>query len=141
METKALTLFDHLEGLTLKKRPWDANDPMFKKNYSVYMINRFVGMNDSFLPLITSLNEMVNLTDEQHYNFLLKYLPKKKCYFKYVSKIKSVDKEKVAMLMEFYNSSEKDALDYLEIIPAKALNIIFKQYQNQGGVVSKRKTK
>ena len=138
--TKELSLFDHLDGLTILKRPYEPGNTAFTKGYNQFMINRFIGMNDSFLPLITELHRLQNLPDDVHYNFLLKYLPKKKCYFRYVSKIKnSVDRGKVEMLMTFFDISEKDAIDYLEIIPAKELNKVFKQYKSQGGVISKRK--
>jgi hypothetical protein len=135
MSDKAVTLFEYLDHLTVKKTDW-IDQPWFTKNYSQYMINRFIGMNDIFLPLIDTLNQMSNLPDETHYNFLKNMLPKKKIYFKYISKNK-IDKKlqkHINNLMKFFEISETEAIEYIDFIPKESLNDI-ENFLSDGGVI------
>ena len=133
------SLFDHLSNLTIKKAPWEETNG-FKKNYTQFIINRFVGMNDTFLPLIEELIKM-NIPDEVHYNFLLEYLPKKKVFFKYISKAKAeMTPEQLKIMMEVFNASPNEAVEYFQILPQDKIKDLFKRFAN-GGVVSKRKAK
>ena len=124
MATKGL--FDYLEDLTIKKTEWkDESD--FLKGYSQYMINRFIGQQDIFLPIIEQLNTMPYLTDEYHYKFLLTYLPKKKIYFKYTKKDK-FDDRLLNMISDYYDVNYTDALYFLEMMPKDVIDEIEKFY-------------
>jgi hypothetical protein len=133
------SLFDHLSNLTIKKAPWEETNG-FKKNYTQFIINRFVGMNDTFLPLIEELIKM-DIPDEVHYNFLLEYLPKKKVFFKYISKTKAeMTPEQLKIMMEVFDASPNEAVEYFQILPQDKIKDLFKRFSN-GGVISKRKAK
>lgn len=134
------SLFDHLNNLTSVKAPW-SDEAGFKKNYSQYMINRFVGMSDNFLPLIQAVIEMGDIPDDVHYNFLQTYLPRQKVYFKYISKGKNKkEKENVRAIMSFLEVSETEAFELLSFIPADHLKDIHNSLSD-GGIVSKRTSK
>ena len=134
------SLFEHLEGLTSAKREWQDTSA-FRKNYSQYMINRFVGMQDAFLDLISEINALT-LTDEQHYNFLKLYLPKKKIYFKYIKKAHDVlDTKSMNILMDLYDISYEEVLEILEVCPMKEVKKVINGVTNERKVISKRKSK
>jgi hypothetical protein len=134
------SLFEHLDGLTSVKREWEYTSA-FKKNYSQYMINRFIGMHDSFLELISEVNKLT-LTDEQHYNFLKQYLPKKKIYFKYIKKSHDVlDTTSMGILMDLYKISYDEVLEILEVAPINEVKKIIKGVTNERKVISKRNAK
>ena len=130
---KPVTLFEYFDHMTVKKTKW-TDDPMFTKNYSQYMINRFIGMHDMFISIINDINKMGQIPDEIHYNFLKMILPKKKMYFKYISKhkINKKDQANINNIMAFFEISETEALEYLQFIPAKGLTDI-NTFLNGGG--------
>jgi hypothetical protein len=125
----AKSLFEHLDGLTLKKEPW-SDDPDFTKNYNQYMINRFIGMNDKFLGLIEELNMLKNISDEVHYNFLLTYLPKTKVYFKYISKEKVADINTLKILSDYFEVPISEAESYLPMIPRDLIEELIRMYDD-----------
>lgn len=126
MATKSL--FEHLDGLTIHKAPWE-DTPEFKKNYNQFMISRFIGMQDQFLPLITEINMLKDIPDEVHYNFLLNFLPKKKIYFKYISKTKA-DTHTLECISDYFEISITEAVDYVEMIPAKMVDELVAMYDD-----------
>jgi hypothetical protein len=131
------SLFDHLNNLTVDKTDWSEEDG-FRKNYTQYMVNRFTGMNDMLLPFISEINMLRDLPDDVHYNLLKEYLPRQKMWFKYISRIKKEDVNIVNNIMEFYDCSEDEAIDYLELLPKDMIKDIEKFY-DAGGKVSSRK--
>ena len=134
---KQQQLFDHLKNLTSLKTEWNP-DPVFSAKYSQYMINRFIGMNDMFLPIITEINQLKDLPDDVHYNLLLNYLPKRNLYFKYISRnAKDCDPEKIEMIQDHFECSISVAEDYYEFIPQIQLEELYSRYAS--GVIRKKK--
>jgi regulator of sigma D len=90
------------------------------------------------LPFISEINMLRDLPDDVHYNLLKEYLPRQKMWFKYISRIKKEDVNIVNNIMEFYDCSEDEAIDYLELLPKDMIKDIEKFY-DAGGKVSSRK--
>ena len=139
MRTEPYTLFEHLSNVTINKVPWE-NTSIFTKNYSQYMMNRFIGMQNEFLPLITELNQ-ITIDDETHYNMLLNYMPKQRIFFKYIKKNKELDKLTEQTLMSVFDCSPQEAYEYSELIPKDFLKEFVKTYNSDGGVSSRKKVK
>lgn len=120
---KALSLFDHLNGLTSLKTPWDSLSDIDKKSFSPYMINRFLSMSPDLIEFVNELQKYTIgiLSPKEVYNLYLDVLPKKKMFFKY---IKGDAKEKysdtlVDYVSKYYECSKLEAKDYLDIFSAK----------------------
>lgn len=116
---KALTLFDHIGGLTDKKTPWSQLSEMDRKSFSPYMINRFLSMSPDMIEFVNELQKYTIgiLSPREVYNLYLDILPKKKMFLKY---IKGDGKEKysntlVDYVSKYYECSNLEAKEYLDI--------------------------
>lgn len=128
---KAKSLFEHLSGIKEKKVKWDTLSEMDKKSFEPYMINRFLSMNIDLLPIINILQKYTigDLTPKEVYKLYLDFLPKEKSFDKYI-KGKSEDKhnkELLKYLSMWYGVSQREAVDYLELLPKEeVLKIVMK---------------
>jgi hypothetical protein len=125
---KQLSLFDHLKNLTVNKTPWNEDDEVMKK-YSQFMVNKFVSMDDRFIDITTTLNNMPNLPDKIHYEMLLLYLPKVNIFFNYINKDKKkqeLDRVKVVSL--YYRIPMSEAESTLKMLPAETVDELLELY-------------
>jgi hypothetical protein len=124
---KPLTLFEHLDNLTKNKIEYNVNDCLQTKNYNQYRINRFVSMCDLYIPLVNEINKY-SLPDDVHYNFYLKSLPKRKQFFKYISKIKDNLIESKKNIAKYFECSLREAEEYSYILTKKQIDEINKKF-------------
>lgn len=119
---KALTLFDHISGLTDKKTPWSQLSEMDRKSFSPYMINRFLSMNPDMIEFVNELQKYTIgiLAPKEVYNLYLEILPKKKMFLKY---IKGDSKEKyseklIEYVSKYYEFGRRESIECLDILTA-----------------------
>jgi len=128
VKSDAISLFDHLKNLTENKIPWNEDDDVMK-NYNQYMINKFISMDDRFVMLWSTLNQMHNLPDKTHYEFLFKYLPKQKIFFSYINnKHKKAEMDKIKIVAAYYRVSITEAEDIISMIPNSILEELYELY-------------
>jgi hypothetical protein len=120
-EPKPKSLFDHLKAITQYQDPeyWETLSDSDKKSWSNYMIHRFLSMNPDWVEIISELQPVTEtLPPDLLYKAYIGLLPKGRHYLKYV-KGKGQDKY-VDWLVDLvkidYQSSKKEALDYLDIL-------------------------
>lgn len=89
---KKVGLFDFLRSLTETKE--NILDETNIKDYSPYMINRFLACDVDLVQLTNYLNLIPNISKEMHYKFLMNSIPKRKRYFKYI-KTDKLDNEEL----------------------------------------------
>ena len=121
----SLSLFDHLNNLSEKKIEFNPED---HKNYEPYMINRFVSMCDLFIPLVNEINRY-DVPKELHYKYYLNSIPKRKQFFKYISKKKDEHKENRKNVMKYFQCGSKDVVEYLKILTEEQLEEINKKFE------------
>ena len=116
------TIFDFLKDIFQHKPDWSSYSEQDKKSFSVYMINRFISMDKSFLPIINELQyyTLSVLSPEQVYKLYSSIFPKMNFFAKYV-KNSNKDKEKYTdELIKFFVSkypwNEKECIDNLDIL-------------------------
>ena len=85
-----MNLFSWIDELFVKKRPWDSFSAEDKKKFSPFMVNRYLSMNNDFLPIV---NHFQKLTIEVMpigvvYKFYCSLLPNKKTFLRYLSERK-----------------------------------------------------
>lgn len=124
-----MELFTYLENLTEKKIPFDSKNDDMVKGYNPYIINRFISMCESFIPLANEINKYPNLSKETHYNFYLSTLPKRKAYFKYIKKDKDLTEEEVEYVAEYFNITTREAKGHIKILDKESINTIIKKYR------------
>lgn len=119
-----MTLFEHLDGITIKKTKWESLDKDSQKVYNNYMINKFVSMKQDYLEIVNII-EKYNIPSEFNYKFYLGLLPKTKTYFKFIkSNSVSYDKELIGYLVQYFECSIKEVKDRLKILEKEEIQDI-----------------
>lgn len=119
---KPLTLFEHLSGLTDKKRKWEDLSDIDRKSFSPYMINRFLSMDPGMIEFVDALQKYtIGLLDSKSvYNLYLDILPKKKVFLKYIKgdSKDSYDPKLLDYTAKYYECGLREAKEYLDIMNA-----------------------
>jgi hypothetical protein len=118
---KPKTLFDHLKQITEVQNPdyWSTLNDGDKRNWTNYMIIRFLSMNTDWTELLSELQPTIQALEPEYlYKFLITILPKTKKYSRYV---KGSDVEKypdwlVTLMCKDFMCSSNNAIDYLNIL-------------------------
>ena len=127
--------FDHIKNLHTKKRHWEDFNDEEKKSFNVFIINKALSMNPSYLGIVnmiqnfTGLNQI--LSQKEVFNIYFNLLPSKFRFYKWIKGEKNKkDKEKAEYLAMHFKVSTREAYDYLKILDRKTINKIIKNYKN-----------
>ena len=116
--TKNKGLFDHITHITQKqtKGDWDSLNETEKKQWSNYMIHRFISMKMDYVEVANEFQKY-NLKPKELYKLYSNVLPKKKEWLRYVKGKKDMKYEKwlVEIVAKYYESSLTEAKQYLEV--------------------------
>lgn len=131
-----MTPFEYLENIFYKTKHLSDEE---LKDYSVWVINKFLASSESTLDLLSVLN--AEISPRKHYDFLYFGFPKKtkKVYNKYLFK-KEKDDIHVQYISEFFSVSQHLAKQYIQLISNEELKYICDFYENRG-VYKMKKTK
>ena len=128
--------FDHIKNLHTKKRTWNDFNDEEKKSFNVFIINKGLSMNPSYLGIVnmvqnfTGLNQVIS--PKEVFNIYFNLLPNKFRFYKWIKGAKSKkDKEKAEYLAMHFKVSTREAYDYLDILDKKTINSILKNYKNE----------
>ena len=127
--------FDHIKNLHTKKHTWDDFNDEEKKSFNVFIINKALSMNPSYLGIVnmiqnfTGLNQI--LSQKEVFNIYFSLLPSKFRFYKWIKGEKNKkEKEKAEYLAMHFKVSTREAYDYLKILDRKTINKIIKNYKN-----------
>ena len=127
--------FDHIKNLHTKKRTWNDFNDEEKKSFNVFIINKALSMNPSYLGIVnmiqnfTGLNQI--LSQKEVFNIYFNLLPSKFRFYKWIKGEKNKkEKEKAEYLAIHFKVSTREAYDYLKILDRKTINKIIKNYKN-----------
>ena len=133
---KQISLFDHLDNLTIKKILWKDLSEMDRKSFSVYIINRFFSMNIDLIEIVNYLQKytLEIFSPETTYKLYLDFLPKKKFYLKYIkAQEKNYNNEMLEYLSNYFQLGKGEVSEYADILlqsdkGKKELKIIVTKY-------------
>lgn len=129
---KAKTIFQHLSGIKEKKVEWNSLSDMDKKTFSPFIINRWLSMNLDLLPIINVLQKYTIglLSARDVYKVYLDFLPKRKTFDKYIKGKKEGkhNKELLSYLSNWYGVSQREVIEYLDILPKDEVIKILMKY-------------
>jgi len=112
------TLFDHITHITQKqtKGYWNSLNETEKKQWSNYMIHRFLSMKMEYVDVVNEI-QRYNLKPKDLYKLYTNILPKKKEWLRYVKGKKTMKYEKwvVEIVAKHYESSLSEAREYLDV--------------------------
>ena len=115
------SLFDHIKAITTEQNPkyYDNLSEEDKKTWSNFMINRFLSMNPEWIEIIATILPLTQtLEPKDMYKLYINVIPKGRYFLKYM-KGKSAEKYEsfiIELIQKEYDCSEKQAIDYLEIL-------------------------
>lgn len=127
-----MNIFDILKEITFNKSELDFNNYEINKNYDIFMVNRWLSMCESYIPIIENCN-IKNITKKSHYNYLKLMIPKNTIFFKYIKKDIEVNKvfESIA---KFYKIGISEAKLYCKNLNPDELQEIesyLSKYENK----------
>ena len=129
---KAKTIFQHLSGIKEKKEAWESLSDSDKKSFSPFIINRWLSMNMELLPIINILQKYTIglLKPREVYKLYLDFLPKEKTFDKYIKgkKENKYNEGLLQYLSKWYGVSQREVIDYLEMLPKDEVTMILKKY-------------
>ena len=119
------SLFDHITHITQHqtKGYWNSLNETEKKQWSNYMIHRFLSMKMEYVDVVNEI-QRYNLKPKDLYKLYIDILPKKKEWLKYIKGKKKMKHEKwlLEIIAKYYESSLKEAHEYLEVFYATEQN-------------------
>lgn len=125
-----LSLFEHLNNLTVNKEPFDVEDEGQVKSYEPYMINRFVSMTKAYTLLVNEINKY-DVPKNVHYEYYLSALPKRKQFFKYIKKNQKDEGEILKRLCLYYEIGKREAKQYLNLLSSEQVDEIYQKYETK----------
>jgi hypothetical protein len=129
-------LFDFINDLSQNKK--DVLTEENEREYSAYMINRFLSMNITTIMYANEMNMNGHLPKRMQYDYYLNSIKKQKRYFKY---IKHKRQDDIDVIKEYHGYSEARAKEVLSIFTDEDIQYM-KDRLNKGGVKNgKQKTK
>jgi dsDNA-binding SOS-regulon protein len=133
--TGAASIFDHMSGLTDKKKPWGNLNEVDKKSFTPFIVNRWLSMNMDFIDIVNELQRYTigQVSPAETYKLYFDILPKQKQFNKYIKGTKSdkYNQNLVELLSQHFLVSEKEAKEYIDIYldtNVEELKLIIKKY-------------
>ena len=126
-----MNLFKWINELFVGKRDWDSFTDDDKKSFSPFMINRYLSMKEDYLPIVNHFQKFTigTMPHSAVYRFYCNLLPKGKEYLKYISGNKrKVNKDLIGYLVDYFEISTNQALDYYDLLTKDDLKSILKEY-------------
>jgi len=105
---------DYLPAINYtKKNLMDSDDPMWKKKYNAFMINKVLSFFSDTIMMANEMNRNYNLDNDMQFQFLLNSIRSKKRYSPFLRAEKLNDLDVVKEYYGYNNEKAKNALDIL----------------------------
>jgi hypothetical protein len=124
-------LFDHINHITSNqtKDYWNTLTETEKKQWSNYMINRFLSMKMEWTDFVNEIQKL-NLKPKQLYLVYSNVLPKGKQYLKYIKKkIQTIyNTQVIQKVSEYFEISKSESEDYLNLLSKEQIRELVLKY-------------
>jgi septum formation topological specificity factor MinE len=126
IKEKSISIIDFIKNITINKVPWESYSENDVKACSSYMITQWMSMNYNTVEFVNELQRYLGILDKREYYKLFMYaFPKVSIYIQYI-KSKSEKKyntELLSLLSKYYEISNSEVRDYLDIFLKNDENI------------------
>ena len=117
---KPATIFDHINHLTHKKKPWESLSEADQKSFSPYIINRWLSMHMDITEIVDMFQQYTigPLSKKHVYQLYYDILPKANVRAKYIKGKKNdkYNKDLVTFVKDHYVTSKREAEDMIDIL-------------------------
>ena len=116
---KPATIFDHISGITSKKKTWDKLSEVDQKSFSQYIINRWLSMHPDLIETIDMLQRYTigPLSKKHVYQLYYDVLPNANVRAKYIKgkKMDKYNKDLVNFVKDNYQINSREDEEYVEL--------------------------
>jgi len=116
---KPATIFDHISGITSKKKAWDKLSESDQKSFSPYIINRWLSMHPDLIETIDMLQRYTigPLSKKHVYQLYYDVLPNANVRAKYIKgkKMDKYNKDLVNFVKDNYQINSREAEEYVDL--------------------------
>ena len=119
MPKKPATIFDHIAGISQRKKPWDKLSEADQKSFAPYIINRWLSMHPDIIVTVDALQQYTigPLSKKHVYQLYYDILPNASVRAKYIKgkKVNKNNKELINFLKDHYQINSREAEEYVDI--------------------------
>lgn len=123
-----MQLFDYLKRLK-NKQPIEEPPEQFEKDFSVFMVNRFMACDRNTVMLANAMNRS-GITKQMVFDFYDHLIPKTGGFSKYSMKKESADK-KVKYVMQWFGCSLQTAKEYGKLLSDEEMASIVQHFEKE----------
>ena len=127
-----MTIIDWINQLLVHKNPWDEFTEDEQKQFSPFIINRWLSMDKEFLEIVNYFQKysIGTLEPREVYKWYCDMLPRGKRFNKYIKgkKDKKYNTELIDIMVINFECSKSQVKDYLELIYKDELIEILEKY-------------
>ena len=132
MPKKPATIFDHIAGISQRKKSWDKLSEADQKSFTPYIINRWLSMHPDLIETVDALQQYTigPLSKKHVYQLYFDFLPKQKSFNKYIKgkKQDKYNKELVKLIADHFQTARPEAEEYIGLLEKEELSSILKKY-------------
>ena len=125
-----MTPFDFINAINFTKKDLLAEDPIAKKDYVPFIINRGLGYFPDTVLYANEMNRNSSIAVDWQFSFLLNSISKKKRFSKWHKK--DAETESLRLVKEYFGYSDSKAIDALSILTEDQL-VMIKEKLYKGG--------
>lgn len=130
-----MNLFDYLKAVTNPNQEMDFSDPDVSQNYDMFMMNRWISMCETFLPVCAQIN-LFEIPKEAHYRYYKTLLPQRNIFFNYIKKEKDLSWEEKKILAYHFCANIRKIDDMITLMDVTEIKDILNIYRNEDGSLS-----
>jgi hypothetical protein len=140
-QNSSLSLFDWIKQIISFKKNWNDFSEEDKKTYNVFMINKFLSMNQNYLDIVNYVQKLNIQDKEKSYIVYCSMIPKsQKTYFPYIKTTKKPqDPELLDNISKYYECSNREVSEYLELLSKDEVKDILDSMGIDGSQTKKSK--
>lgn len=118
-------IFDHLKNITVTKGPYLGDE-----GWNNRMINRYLSMDPEYCEVVNYIQKNTwQMKGEHLYNLYKDLIPQQYKFLKYIKASKKLDykKEEIDAIKKYFEISEKQAKEYMNLLPKEEIENIISQ--------------
>ena len=118
-------IFDHIKNITTTKGPYLGDE-----GWNNWMINRYLSMDPEYCEVVNLVQKNTwQMKGEYLYNLYKDLIPQQYKFLKYIKASKKTDykKDEIDVIKQYFEIFEKQAKEYIEMLPADELETIKQQ--------------